>query len=194
MYLRRMLTATCAIFAAACASSPDTDLIDVTVDGGAALDTTGYRLYRWRESANTYARAFDADGERADAMQESLRAAVNRALAERGYRQAFDEPPDFLVSYNVAVFEAMKPGVSDELKHRAREEAIRETAEMPIRDVDIDVQTETTRRATLVLRFEDADDTDRTWTGTASGPAGLFAAGRRGMDDAVHRIVDRFGR
>ncbi len=155
------------------------------------IDTGGFRTYRWRETANSYARAYSVDGERAVAVQVALRNSVVRALGERGYRQVFDEAPDFLVSYHFALFDALKPGASD-ADRRAREAAILRRAGDQAGEVGTAAPSETVRWAELLLRIDDAASGQPAWTGTATGPAPLFRPGRPGIDDAAQRLVARF--
>lgn len=175
-----------------CASVPPEDAVDVTWDIKSTVDLSAYRNYRWREGGNTYARAFEMRGDRAERADKNLRDAVNRTLAEKGYLQVLNENPDFLVSYRIAVFEAAVPQLTSEERHREREEQILTTADSPIRDIEREARPEMVRRGTLVLYIEDSATGELAWSGTASASATSLKEGRDTVQLAVRLLLDRF--
>ncbi len=189
---RAFLALTCILVVGACATRPPEEAVDVTWDIKSGVDLSGYRTYRWRENANTISRAFEMTGDRGQRAERTLRQAVDRQLAEKGYQQVFDADPDFLVSYHAAVFEVAVPQPTSEERHRAREQEILSTADAPIRDIEIDARPELTRRGTLVLYIEDAASGQLAWSGTGAASAVSLKEGRDTVQLIVRLLLERF--
>ena len=192
--LRRktFLALTCILWVGACATRPPEDAVDVTWDIKSGVDLSAYRTYRWRESANTISRAFEMSGDRGERAERTLRQAVDRQLAEKGYQQVLGDDPDFLVSYHAAVFEVAVPQPTSEERHRAREQEILATADAPIRDIDRDTRPELTRRGTLALYVEDAASGQLAWSGTGAASAVSLKEGRDTVQLIVRLLLERF--
>ncbi|HEY8514585.1 MAG TPA: DUF4136 domain-containing protein [Candidatus Binatia bacterium] len=99
---------------AACASA--TRARDVAAP---AVDVSTYRTYAWA----TAAPVIDADEERArDAavLEITIREAVDRALAAKGYRPAAGASPDFLVDFGVRLEEKSADTFGEYIAYRDR--------------------------------------------------------------------------
>lgn len=99
---------------AACASATR-----VRDTGTPAVDVSAYRTYAWA----TAAPVIDADEERArDAavLEVTIRAAVDRVLAAKGYRLAEGTTPDFLVDFGVRLEERTTDSFGEYIAYRDR--------------------------------------------------------------------------
>ena len=77
---------------------------------------SAYQTYRWWQPPLEYGRGhneLEAD------LDRKIRYAVDRQLLNRGYAEATNGPPDFVVQYNVALREEPTAAFRDYLSHHA---------------------------------------------------------------------------
>lgn len=163
----------------------------VDTETAPAADFAQRHTFAWQESQASYDPQPNAGD--IEQVKAAIHAAVLAQLGQKGYSEAGDRPPDFLVSFHLVVTATESPGLCVRRHMIFEWPGARPSPDSyDICQFDPGMNNRTVRKGTLVVFVVDAVTRNLLWQGIADDAAGTQKRQIERLQHAVERMFATF--